>query len=173
MTKTLYLLRHAKSDWSDPMLADHDRPLAARGRKAARSMGRFLAHAQPRPALVLCSSAVRARETWSEVAVELDAAVEVQFEETLYAARSSELLARIHRLPTLLDSVLFVGHNPGLENLASELAGDGDPNAIRRLSDKFPTAALATISSGARWKELSPASCRLESIVTPRDLDTN
>ena len=168
--KTLYLLRHAKSDWSHPDLDDHDRPLAPRGRKAARRMSAFLSQARPRPTMVLCSSATRARASWQPVGQALGEPVEVHVEDGLYAAGADRLLARLRRLPEGADAVLLVGHNPGLQDQASELAGDGDPTGLRRLGEKFPTGALATLRLETSWRELGPGGGYLESLVVPRDL---
>jgi phosphohistidine phosphatase len=166
--KTLYLLRHAKSDWSDPRLADHDRPLAPRGDKAAHRMAVFLAEVRPEPQLVLCSSAVRARQTWAAVAEVLAKQPDVTVEPDLYGATASELLARIRRIPEQVDAVLMVGHNPGMEDLVAELAGDGDPPARQQLDTKFPTGALAILIADGGWKEVGQGSCYLESVVTPK-----
>jgi phosphohistidine phosphatase len=163
-------LRHAKSDWSDPLLSDHDRPLAPRGRKAARRMGLYLAQVRPRPALVLCSSAVRAQATWTAVAAMIDQPPELRIDDALYGATVRTFLDSIRRLPEQVDTALLVGHNPGLEDLAGHLAGDGDPAALRQLETKFPTGALATLTSDRTWRQVHPGSCYLESVVTPWDL---
>jgi phosphohistidine phosphatase len=169
--KTLYLLRHAKSDWSDPDLADHDRPLAPRGRKAARRMGPFVAQLRPLPALVLCSSAVRAQATWAAIAQALDQSIGLHLVPDLYGASATELLDRIRQLPDDCDAVLIVGHNPGLQDLAVRLTDDGDPTGMRQLLEKFPTAALATLSLEGSWRQAGPGTWYLESLVLPRDLD--
>src|SRR5207248_2056438 len=96
--KALYLLRHAKSSWADSEVADHDRPLAPRGKKATRALARHFKEAQVRPALVLCSTAARARETLDGVVGSLDD-VDVWYESDLYGASAAELLDRLHRLP--------------------------------------------------------------------------
>jgi phosphohistidine phosphatase len=168
--RTLYLLRHAKSDWSDPLLSDHDRPLAPRGQKAARQMGLFLAEVRPRPGLVLCSSAVRAKATWTAVAALIDQPPEVRIEDALYGATVPTLVARVRRLPPDVEAAMLVGHNPGLEDLAGHLAGEGAPSALRQLEAKFPTAALAILSTDRAWSQVDRGSCYLESVTTPREL---
>lgn len=148
--KTLYLLRHAKSSWKDPTLADHDRPLAPRGRRAARVMADHIVTIRPRPRLVLCSTARRARETCDLIVGGLVASVAVELDDELYGASDGELRVRLHQLPADADAVLVIGHNPALSELATQLAGDGDPTALSRLRDKFPTAALAPRSPPGR-----------------------
>jgi phosphohistidine phosphatase len=170
--KTLYLLRHAKSSWDDPNLDDFHRPLNKRGRKAARAMADYFAHHGLRPAMVLCSPALRTRQTLDALAAQLDA-VEITFDERIYEASLQTLLARIHELPDHAGQVLLVGHNPGLERLALTLAetGVGDL-ALARLHDKFPTGTLAMLTTQAeQWDAVRAGSCRLEAFVRPADLD--
>src|ERR1044071_581082 len=103
--RRLYLLRHAKSSWDDESLADHDRPLSGRGRRAADAIGRHLRAEGIEPELVLCSSAARARETLARIGLTGDV------ERDLYGASATELLARVRELPRSLESVLMIGHN--------------------------------------------------------------
>lgn len=168
--RTLYLLRHAKSDWSDAGVADHDRPLADRGRKAARRMGEFVAGVRPLPSIVICSSAERARETWNEISPALGRQIEVRVEEALYGASSVDLLARARKLPDRVGAALLIGHNPGMQDLAIDLAGDGDPVGMTELTMKFPTCALATLTFGSGWPDIGPGAGYLKSLVTPRQL---
>src|SRR5215216_6730711 len=120
--KRLALVRHAKSSWADPDLADHDRPLNARGRRAATLVGQYLHAAGVHPDLVLCSSATRARQTLE--LLPLARMTDVLIEDQLYGAGPHELLARLRRIPAAVGSALLIGHNPGLEELARELVGD-------------------------------------------------
>ena len=162
----LYLLRHAKSSWDDPGLADHDRPLAPRGRKAAKAIGRHLRERGIEPALVLCSSATRARETLERIRL---AGGEAHIERELYGAGADALLARLRELPADVPSVLLIGHNPGMEELALLLAREGP--AVRELEAKFPTAALATLAlRGTGWSTLDRGTAELVDFVRPRDL---
>jgi phosphohistidine phosphatase len=133
-------------------------------------MGSFLAQARPRPELVLCSSATRAQQTWAAVAAEFNHPPEVVVEDDLYGASALALLARIRRLPEDVEVAMLVGHNPGLEDLAGALAGDGEPVARGRLESKFPTAALATLTGSRAWGKWDHGSGYLESVVTPREL---
>jgi len=168
--KALYLLRHAKSSWADDSLADHDRPLASRGKKATRVLARHLFDAGIRPALVLCSTAARARQTFEGVAASLGDDVDVWEEESLYGAGSSALLRRLRRLPPAVPSVMVVAHNPGLEDLAMDLIEGGDEGSIARLREKFPTGALATLLIPGEWKALAKGHATLTAYVVPRDL---
>ena len=164
--KRLLLLRHAKSSWDDPELADYDRPLAARGRKAAKLIGAHLRREQIRTSLVLCSSARRARETLDLVA----ASGEIQIEPELYGASADQLLERLRRVPDEVDAVMLIGHNPGLQDLALALASTGPE--LARLKRKFPTAALATLTlPETSWRELAEGNAQLASYVVPEQLD--
>lgn len=168
--KYLHLLRHAKSDWDDQALPDHERPLAPRGRDAARRVAAYLRKARLRPDLVLCSSAVRAVETYQAIAGALGRSVSVSVEDALYAATWGDLLARLQELPSQLERVLVIGHNPSLEELAAELAGDGEDAALSYLGAKFPTAALATLRFEGPWSSLGAGCAYLVSLVIPADL---
>jgi len=95
---------------------------------------------------------------------------DVWHEADLYGAGAEELLRRLRRLPPTVPSVMLVGHNPGLEDLALELAGDGDPAALGRLHAKFPTGALASLLIACEWNVLSPGDARLTAYVVPKDI---
>ena len=160
--KRLLLLRHAKSSWDDPVLADCDRPLAARGRKAAKLIGAHLSREQIRISLVLCSSARRARETLDLAA----ASGEIQIERELYGASADQLLERLRRVPDEVDAVMLIGHNPAIQDLAVGLVGGASELAVR----KFPTGALATLTFTGPWRALKPSHAELAAFVTPREL---
>jgi phosphohistidine phosphatase len=161
----LYLLRHAKSSWADPTLADRERPLAQRGRRHAKRVATHLRRLGSEPELVLCSSAARARETVELMRPALGGST-VMLEEELYAASSDELLARIRLVPDPVASVMLIGHNPGLHQLALALASAGDE--LERLKAKFPTAALATLAFSKSWSRLAPAEATLAAYVVPK-----
>jgi phosphohistidine phosphatase len=168
--RVAHLLRHAKSSWDDPDRADIDRPLAPRGRRAARAMADHLAREGVRPDVVLCSPARRTRETL-EIVRKAFPEAEVRIDEGLYGAEAVELLERLRSLPDGAASAMAIGHNPGLHDLAVALAGDGEGDALARLAAKMPTGALATLrSSVARWRDLSPGAAELVSFVAPREL---
>ena len=169
--KTLYLLRHAKSSWDDDALADRDRPLAARGQRAAQRMAIYIKRAGIRPALVLCSSARRTRDTLDALIASLGEEVEVRIEEDLYGSAGAALLGRLRRVGARTPSVMLIGHNPGIQDLAIELAGDGDDRALRQLRTKFPTGALATLElDDVEWNELGSGLGYLDSVVLPAQL---
>ena len=166
--KTALLLRHAKSDWKQSALADHDRPLKKRGRRDAPLMGAFLRSHDLTPGLVLCSSAKRAVETLELV---FDDPPQTEISKSLYMAHPGELLAALHAAPESCASVMIIGHNPGMEQLAGLLTGSGDAAAIERLAVKYPTCALAVISFDvADWRDIGPRLGHLDSFTIPRDL---
>lgn len=168
-SKRLFVLRHAKSSWDDPGLADHDRPLAPRGRRAVEAIAAHVSREGITPELVLCSSARRTRETLEGVAV----GGEQVIEPGLYGANCQEVLARLHRVPEEVGSVMLVGHNPTLQALVLRLAdgdGEADGSGLADVRRKFPTGALATLTFDGTWTELSPRSARLEAYVRPKSL---
>jgi phosphohistidine phosphatase len=167
--RRVYLLRHAKSSWKDGSLADRERPLAGRGRRAAKAMARHLADEEIRPDLVLCSPARRTRETLERIEGALGGGVEARVDEALYGATEASLLECLKELPQKVGSVMLIGHNPGLEELALALASEG--GGLARLREKFPTAALATIDLPAeRWSAVERGSGELVEYVRPKDL---
>jgi phosphohistidine phosphatase len=168
--KHLYLLRHAKSSWDDASLADHDRPLSKRGRGAARKVADYVQETGIRPELVLTSPSQRTRETLELVEPAL-AEAEVRFEPELYGASEAALLATLHGLPDDVESVLLLGHNPGMQQLAVALAGRGDADLVQRLRTKMPTAALVALTLPVdTWDEVTVGKGELVSYVVPREL---
>lgn len=170
--RTLYLLRHAKSSWEDSSLADHDRPLAPRGRRAAPAMGRLMREEGFVPELVLCSTSERTRTTWARVAPFLGDDLQVEFDRELYGASAGRLLQIVRDLTDDVSRVLLIGHNPGLEMLANALAGEEGPaDELARMRRKFPTAALAVLAADEEhWSALEAGGCRLDRFVRPKDL---
>jgi phosphohistidine phosphatase len=166
--RVVYLLRHAKSSWKTGA-RDHERPLAGRGRRAAKAIAAHLREQGIEPELVLCSTARRARETLERIEPALGAPT-VLIERELYGAGSGALLERLRGVPDEVRSVMLIGHNPGLQLLALELARPAA--AVAELEAKFPTAALATLAfSGAGWQGLEPGTADLAGLVRPRDLE--
>jgi phosphohistidine phosphatase len=166
--RKLFLLRHAKSSWDDPRLADHDRPLAPRGKRAAKVIAEHLRDEGTAPEVVLCSSSQRTRATLERIAPALGDDVAVEIERELYAAPASTLLRRLQAVGDDVESVMLIGHNPGIEQLALTLAGDGEKLAeVRR---NYPTAALATLEFEGHWSELEPGAARLADFVKPKQL---
>jgi len=138
---TLILLRHAKSDWSGNE-GDHDRPLAKRGRHQAPDAGRWLAINVDSIDLAVVSTAKRARTTWALVSDELEHPPRTRHDDDAYAASLSELLDIVRHLDEALGTVVLVGHNPGIEDLAETLTGNRVP---------MPTSALAVIELTSTW----------------------
>jgi phosphohistidine phosphatase len=166
--KSLFLLRHAKSSHKDSALPDHDRPLASRGRKASKAMATYMGSHGIEPALVLCSSATRARQTLEGVASGLGRSPEVRIESELYEASAAGLLARLQRVNDGASSAMLVGHNPAIERLALDLAAGGPE--LADLADKFPTGALAILEFAGSWRNLDADGARLVGFVKPRGL---
>ena len=168
--RRLILLRHAKSSWDDAALPDEERPLAPRGRRAVALVQNHLHANDLRVDLVLCSPARRTRETWDGIRSGLRAAPEVRFLPAVYDAGADDLLDVLHQVDRRHASVLLIGHNPGLEELANALIAGGKATALTRLGQNFPTGALATLSLDVGWADLHRGDARLESYVRPRDL---
>ena len=167
--KTLLILRHAKSSWEDIGRGDHYRPLAPRGRRAAKKLAKHLRRQKVAPAMVLCSSATRARETLELVAPALGPPKKILIEEGLYAASADELLSRLRRIPDATESVMLIGHNPGLQDLALTLAANGPKRSL--VLEDFPTGALATLLIDvARWRDLVPGDADVVDYLVPREL---
>jgi phosphohistidine phosphatase len=139
--RTLILLRHAKSDWSGDE-ADIARPLARRGRRQAPDAGRWLAANLDSVDLAVVSPARRARSTWDLVAAQLDVPPRTRIDDRVYAASDQQLLTVVRELPDDIETVVLVGHNPGIEDLASLLTGESAP---------MPTSALAVITVPGSW----------------------
>jgi phosphohistidine phosphatase len=166
--KRLLLIRHAKSSWDDPALADRDRPLAPRGQKAAERIAEHLGGSGASVDLVLCSTSRRTRETLERLSTALGEA-QVLMEDGLYGASAGDLLDRLHEVPDVVEGVAVIGHNPGIQDLTIELARDG-PHVGRALK-KFPTAAVAVLEFDAPWSALSGGNAWLVSFTVPKDLE--
>ena len=138
---TLILLRHAKSDWSGHE-GDHDRPLAKRGRRQAPEAGRWLAANVDSIDLAVVSSANRAWSTWDMASAELDEPPTTRLDEDAYGASADDLLDMVRSLDEALNTVVLVGHNPGIEELAEALTAGRVP---------MPTSALAIIDLNSTW----------------------
>jgi len=170
--RKLFLLRHAKSSWDDPVLTDFDRPLSRRGREAAARVAGFVKRSELVPDLALVSTARRTRETWEALA-QIMPTVPASYEPGLYAAGQSDLFRRLRQLDSQADAVILVGHNPGLERLADFLGGgQGEPEALDRMARKYPTGSLAELTLDiARWDGLECGCGRITRFTRPVDLD--
>ena len=169
MTKTLILFRHAKSSWTDNV-EDHERPLAGRGRKAAPTMAKWLAGKGLKPSVALVSTAKRTQETWALAAPELGKVTRRDVGE-IYEAPAARILDAIHGVEPSVETLIVVGHNPGMEDLARMLTkGDGG-KAGARMRQKFPTAAIAVLDIPVDdWTEVAPHIAKLEDFVTPKSV---
>ena len=171
MTVRLWLLRHAKSSWDDPDMEDVERPLAPRGARAADRMRDYLDAEDIRPDLVLCSSALRTRETLARILPGLGPELTVRIEPSVYSFDADALLQRLQQLPADVGSVMLVGHNPAMQELASLLAAEGE--RLDELRKGFPTAALAELNLPVgSWPELAPGTGRLTRFIVPRELSS-
>lgn len=167
----LALLRHAKSSWDTPELEDFDRPLNARGMAAAPLMAAHMASLGFMPSLVLCSPAVRTRQTFEYVkAAFATDAYSIRFDDEIYLAGAADLLDLLHHRGGKAEKLLLIGHNPGLQALAMMLAGNGDPHEIAAIAAKFPTAALAILAfdAASQWRDIKPSTGRLQAYAAPK-----
>ena len=170
MRHQIHLLRHAKSSWEHTDLRDHDRPLAPRGCRAAERLRSHLEAAGVAPQLVLCSSATRALQTWEGIRDGLPPETRFEVSGDLYDADARSLLLRLNHLPETVRSVLLIGHNPAMEELATGLSGGGDDDALSRMKAKYPTGGLATLTFDGTWSELSWQGATLDDFLMPRDM---
>ena len=178
--RKLVLLRHAKSAWPD--VPDHERPLARRGQRDAPVMGRWLCAAGHLPDQVLCSTARRARETWQLAQAGLGVTPPASFDDGVYQGSAPQLLDLIRGADPAARTLLVVGHDPAMPELALALAATtstahpgaasdaSPPDVLDRMRAKFPTAAIAVFEVTGDWDQLGPGTARLICFVTPRDL---
>ncbi|HEX8249475.1 MAG TPA: histidine phosphatase family protein [Pyrinomonadaceae bacterium] len=159
--KTLFILRHAKSSWDNPDLADFERPLNERGLKTAPFVGNLMRERRLRVDLILSSPARRARETATLVTEAAEFAAEIRYDERIYEASPLSLLYLLSETEDEFESVLLVGHNPGLEGLIKILSGG---------IQSMPTAALAKIELNIDfWSKIAAESGKLNFVVRPKD----
>jgi phosphohistidine phosphatase len=168
MRRDLLLVRHAKSAWDDPSLADHDRPLAPRGAKAVRRLREYLTRAEYRPDVVLCSSSRRTVDTLDGIRAALPKRVSIDVADELYLANADTLVTLLHGLDGTIRCAMLVGHNPSIEVLASRLAGSGDAGLRAQLAVKLPTGALVALSFDGAWANLGAGAARIDALFVPR-----
>jgi phosphohistidine phosphatase len=168
----ILLLRHAKSAWGHPGLDDHDRPLNQRGERAAEAMADHIVRNASRPDLILCSTASRTRQTLAPLLHRLASpAPPISLEKGLYLASEETLLERLRALPEHARTVLLIGHNEGIGELAITMATSGALADLGALHEKFPTGALAILRvADEPWRDLASGTGELVSFVRPRDL---
>ncbi len=169
--KSVILLRHAKSDWSDAVTRDFDRPLNDRGRRAAQVMGQWAKGAALHFDRVIASPAVRATETLATFMDSYGKAIDAHWDRRIYLASSATLLDVLRDQPDICETLLMVGHNPGLEDLVLDMVPEGGCPARTEVEIKYPTATIARLDFAAdRWADIGrPAELSL--FMRPRDID--
>ena len=162
--RTLLVMRHAKSEWGAAFAGDHERPLAQRGIKAARRIGRFVTDSGSKPDLVLSSTAVRALTT-AELAVEAgEWECEIVTSGDFYASDPERVLDEVRVTDNRITSLLIAGHEPTWSTLVSWLIGGG--------SVRMPTASVACLDlPHGEWSDLAPGTCVLRWFITPKTLN--
>lgn len=166
----LHLLRHAKAAPQEEGASDRERPLEPRGRRAAQALAAWVAGHRLAPDLVLCSPSLRTRQTLDIVAPALARPPQILIEDGLYLANARQLLGRLRQVATGVASVMVVGHNPGLNELATMLSDVSGGALPARLAAGFPTGALASFEVPVAWPALDRRLARLAGFVTPKQL---
>ncbi len=162
--KEIYVLRHAKSSWDNSNLSDFERPLANRGISDAKKMSNFLKDMNIKIDKVLCSNAIRAKETFDLTAdgfnFEIDKAT---YLDKLYFGDTTTIIQDLKELDESLNNILIVGHNPTLHYLVEILTNES--------INRFTTCNLATISHDGEWVSLNSQQCSLKSLIRPKELN--
>lgn len=170
--KKLYLLRHAKAEPGSKVVGDSDRTLSARGREACAAMGVYMKKKSYAPALVLCSPSARTRQTLELVAQAAGVKPKHTFEDMLYLATAEEILRVAQNVEGEPDSLMIVGHNPGMHHVALLLAAPGRTQSRLELELKYPTGALAVLEMKcACWRDLGVGKGTLLDFVTPESVE--
>ncbi len=170
--RRLVIVRHAKSDYPWGVV-DFDRPLAPRGRGDAPRVGEWLAGSVGAPDLAVVSPAARTQQTWELIAPAFGAEVPRLLDERIYGAWGDELVSVVAGLPAHAHTVLLVGHEPGVSDLAQLLAarGRGQKHALLdRIAQKYPTCTAAILTSAADWRDAGPDWGELVEVKSPREL---
>lgn len=169
--KTLTLLRHAKSGWDDPVARDFDRPLNAKGKRAAAMVGRHMRSLGLAFDHAIASPAVRVSETLAQIESGYGRTIAPDLDRRVYLASAATLLDVVHGFPAEIESALLVGHNPGLEDLVLMLVADGADPLRDAVEDKYPTASIAELQFEGEWGDVATGTARLTRFIRPRDLD--
>ncbi|MBK6679775.1 MAG: histidine phosphatase family protein [Ignavibacteriales bacterium] len=163
--KTIYLVRHAKSDWDDPSIRDFDRPLNKRGKNNAPAMGKLLKQQGIIPELVITSTAMRAKTTAELVTAEIGIKPDkMVYEKELYLASAQEIFLLIKETPPEYNSVMIVAHNPGITELLNRLTGGNNFVA------NIPTCGVAELQFEGEWNKLASGKCLLEKFLVPKEV---
>lgn len=162
--KTLLIMRHAKSSWKDTKLKDRDRPLNKRGKRVAPQMGDLIKEKELIPQRILCSTALRAKQTAEALLTQLDYQGDVEYLDKLYMAEADDCVRILRHQPDEIERILLIGHNPGLESLIPMLTG--------RI-EALPTAAIAYLSLPIKtWNDLKhDVDGELVELWRPKELD--
>jgi phosphohistidine phosphatase len=175
--RTLTLFRHAKSDWTQTgpgkaPLADKERPLASRGLRDAPRMAAWLHGNNIRPDLIVCSTAVRTRQTLDLVKTAIaTASTIIELSDDLYLAEAADIIERLQAVDDRYGHVMLIGHDPGIHEIALTLVGAGETTERQALAAKFPTAGVAVIEFAfRRWQRLAPGTGTLRLFMTPKRL---
>jgi phosphohistidine phosphatase len=163
--RTLLLMRHAKSAYP-PNVADHDRPLAPRGIREAGLAGDWLRANAPGIDAVLCSTATRTRQTLAQTGI----GAPVRYSERLYGATPGMMIDEINEVGDSVNTLLVVGHEPTMSSVSLGLASSDDANdaAVQRISEKFPTSAIAVLTVAGGWKSVELNCAALIEFHVPR-----
>ena len=169
--KRLSFIRHAKSDWASPLLADHDRRLAERGQKASAIMKDFFGTSNKKFDIVLSSTALRAVETIEIIKPSIKD-TEIKYEKELYTFDDQIMLEFISKISDDLSSVLIVGHNPAIQETVLRLSEtDQNLNLLNRVEHKYPTAAFCTLTSSIdKWTHAGDTMFTLQEFICPKEL---
>lgn len=171
MSKTLLLLRHAKSSWSAPAHSDFERPLNRRGERAAAVIGIMMKQEEIVPDFILCSSARRTLQTRDVIRPYLPRNCRFEESSRIYEASVQVIFDVLSELPDTVQIPLIIGHNPGLQQLTVSLCGVAGGNELMKVQEKFPTGALATIELDVDiWSDIAPGKGQLRRFVSPKDL---
>jgi phosphohistidine phosphatase len=167
----LMLLRHAKAEKAEPGMGDHERGLNARGESDTALIGAYIARHALIPDAVVVSTARRTRETWEGLAAALPGPRLATFDDRLYNARTETIITVVKATAPAVRTLMLIGHNPGLHDVARLLIASGDVEARERLNEGLPTAGLAVIEFAAEsWRKVHLHGGRLERFVSPRSL---
>lgn len=167
--RRLILFRHAKTERAAPGEDDLARELTDRGRSDAATMGTYIARHGLTPDRVLVSPARRARQSWDIMSSPIGPGPQAAIDERIYDASPERLFRLVETADPAASSLMIVGHNPGLHELAVALMATGDIDTREQLQERFPTAALAVLDFAFKaWSDLHPQSGRLDRFVSPR-----
>jgi phosphohistidine phosphatase len=165
----VYLLRHAKAQWPSPGMRDFDRPLEQRGEQAAQAMGKTMAEAHFLPEVIVTSPSRRTKQTLEHLASQLTGPFRLEEDGELFGGAPDAYLSAIRSVENA-GSVMLIGHNPMIEDLAIALVGTGEPALVNRLRDGFPTSGLAVIDFDGPLSAVEPAAGTLVTFLRPSDI---